>query len=162
RDDSEIEATKAAGNLRLPVFVVSHPTPRSPVRDVALGWVEGWNDDAAIFLITFADHAPDLLLDRDRTNEEPFELEGFGTRVRREAMVRTGQARFRFQVIQHYGAVCAVSGIEVLQMLEAVHLREIADGGSNDPRNGLVLSASHHRAFDAGLFIVNPDSLAVE
>ena len=155
RDASEIEATKAAGRLGLPVFVVSYPSPGSSLRDVALGWVEGWDERAQMFLISFRDDEPALLLDSDRVDEEPFDLEGSGTRVRGSSMARTGQSKFRFQVLQRYGANCAVSGIAVPEMLEAVHLRDVADGGSNDARNGLVLSAAHHRAFDAGLFAIN-------
>jgi hypothetical protein len=35
------------------------------------------------------------------------------------------------------------------------------DRGSDDPRNGLVLCALHHRAFDAELFGIEPQSLAI-
>lgn len=41
RDRSEVEATKAAGRLRLPVFVVTPAFPASG-RNVQKGWVEGW------------------------------------------------------------------------------------------------------------------------
>ena len=37
-------------------------------------------------------------------------------------------------------------------LLDAAHLRPYADKGSDDPRNGLVLCATHHRAFDKRLF----------
>jgi putative restriction endonuclease len=40
RDLAEIEATKAAGRLGLPVFVITYPSPGSARRDVHLGWVE--------------------------------------------------------------------------------------------------------------------------
>jgi HNH endonuclease len=162
RDASEVEATKNAGRIGLPVFVVSRPAPASPVRDVNLGWVNGWSDETAVFLITFGDEEPSELLDQDRSDDEPFKLEGLGTRVRREALARTGQTRFRFQVLQRYGPQCAVTGLSILEALDAAHLRDVADGGSNDARNGLVLSSSQHRAFDAGLFGIHPDSLDLE
>jgi|SRR6266496_3257509 len=46
RDKSEVDATKAAGKLRLPVFVIKYPTPNSSFRQVHLGWVEDWDDSA--------------------------------------------------------------------------------------------------------------------
>lgn len=44
RDEGEIEATKAAYTLSLPVFVITKPFPNSTTRDVNLGWIEGWDD----------------------------------------------------------------------------------------------------------------------
>ncbi|SEO57744.1 putative restriction endonuclease [Actinacidiphila rubida] len=46
-------------------------------------------------------------------------------------------------------------------MLEAAHLRPVADDGTNDPRNGLPLNAALHRAYDAYLFAFDPDTLDV-
>jgi len=51
RDRSEVDATKA-GRLRLPVFVIT-PGPTSSSRSVHKGWIEGWDDDAELFLVTF-------------------------------------------------------------------------------------------------------------
>lgn len=51
RDLTEIEATKTAGRLGLPVFVITYPSPDSTVRDVHLGWVESWDDSLETFLI---------------------------------------------------------------------------------------------------------------
>jgi predicted restriction endonuclease len=42
-------------------------------------------------------------------------------------------------------------------LLDAAHIRSVKEHGSDDPRNGLVLCATHHRAFDAGFFAVSPD-----
>jgi putative restriction endonuclease len=57
RDRSEVEATKAAGRLRLPVFVVT-PGLRSSSRNAHKGWIEGWDDEAELFLVTFAEDPP--------------------------------------------------------------------------------------------------------
>src|SRR5262249_3348717 len=51
RDVAEVTATKAAGRLGLPVFVIAYPSPNSTKRSVELAWVEGWNDQAGLFLI---------------------------------------------------------------------------------------------------------------
>ena len=52
-------------------------------------------------------------------------------------------------------------GIRAPQLLDAVYLRPKKEYGSDDPRNGLVLCASHHRVFDAGLFAIEPNSLRI-
>ena len=55
-----------------------------------------------------------------------------------------------------YGPRCPLSGVTVLEMLEAAHLVPDAVGGVADPRNGLPMNAALHRAFDAGLFAIHP------
>ncbi len=158
RDAGEVGATKAAGRLRLPVFVVTCPTPSSPVRDVRLGWVEDWDDGSRVFLIAFAERPPELPPDAD---DSPFALTAAGPRVERVAAARPGQVRFQFRVFRRYGPRCAVCDLAARPLLDAAHLCPKAAGGADDPRNGLVLCANHHRALDAGLFAVEPDTLAV-
>lgn len=163
RDTGEVQAMKSAAEMRIPIFVVTKPVPSSSWRQVRLGWIEGWDDATATFLITFMEQAPAHVADVDRSDEEPFQLEGNRSirtagRVRR----RPGQQRFKFRVLQRYGPRCPLSGVTVPVMLEAAHLRGDADGGTDDPRNGLPLNASLHRAFDAHLFGINPDTLTVE
>jgi len=53
RDASEIEATKAAMWLHLPVFVVSYPHRKASTRHVHLGWVDGFDDAERWFLVSF-------------------------------------------------------------------------------------------------------------
>jgi putative restriction endonuclease len=160
RDLAEIEATKAAGRLGLPVFVITYPSPGSAKRDVHLGWVENCDDSLEIFLITFGQSQPaPQVTDAD---EQPFRLvEEKRKTTRRQVEARTGQQRFKFLVFQRYGERCAVCGISAPQLLDAAHLRPKREHGSDDPRNGLVLCASHHRALDAGLFAIEPESLRI-
>jgi putative restriction endonuclease len=47
-------------------------------------------------------------------------------------------------------------------MLDGAHVVPVANGGSDDPRNGLLLSASHHRAYDKHLWSINPNTLEIE
>ncbi|MFF5054011.1 HNH endonuclease [Micromonospora sp. NPDC000663] len=163
RDDSEILAMKRAAELSVPVFVISDPGHKSQWREVRLAWIEGWDDRARIFSLAFAADAPKRVLDHDDSDDQSFEL--FGNSSRREVRStreRPGQPRFKLQVIQRYGAVCPLSGVTVPEMLEAVHLVPDADGGTGDPRNGLIMNAALHRAFDAGLFAIHPTTHAVE
>ncbi len=159
RDVAEIEATKTAGKLGLPVFVITYPTPGNTRRDVHLGWVESWDDSLEIFLITFGDSQPTWPV--IETEEQPFRLVEERRTTRRQVNARLGQQRFRFYVFRRYGERCAVCGISAPQLLDAAHLRPKSERGSDDPRNGLVLCASHHRAFEVGLFAIEPSSLRI-
>ena len=53
------------------------------------------------------------------------------------------------------------AGCSELSLLDAAHLYPISKKGTDDPRNALVLCALHHRAFDRGLILIDPDSLVV-
>ncbi|MFB6983973.1 HNH endonuclease [Streptomyces scopuliridis] len=162
RDESEIAATKAAAALKLPLFVIAKPTPRSNVRIVRLAWVEGWEERSRIFLITFADSRPESILTEDHSDEQPFSLTGNRSRSsRRDVRERPGQRRFKLRVFQRYGPRCPLSGIAVPEMIEAAHFRPDAEDGTDDPRNGMPLNAALHRAFDAHLFAIEPDTLDV-
>lgn len=162
RDQAEIAATKAAAEHRVPVFVISHPVRNASRRHVHLGWVEGWDDDSEMFLITFTEAAPTELLDADHSEKQEFRLTGNRShRASRNVRVRPGQSRFKFRVFQRYGARCPLSGVTVPEMLDAAHLVPDAQDGTDDPRNGLPLNAALHRAFDAHLFTIDPDTLKV-
>ncbi len=159
-DLAEVKATKAAARLNLPLFAISQHGDR---RSVRLGWVDGWDDAAKMFLVRYGDTPPKVVLDADRSDDEPFVLEGNRSRRQlRNVRTRPDQARFKFKVIQRYGPRCPLSGVEVAAMLEAAHLRGDADNGSADPRNGLPMNAALHRAFDLHLFAIHPDTLEVE
>jgi putative restriction endonuclease len=159
RDLSEIEATKAAGRLGLPVFVITYPSPGSTRRNIYLGWVESWDDSLETFLITFGDSQPAPPV--SETEEQPFRLVEERRTARSQVDARLGQQRFKFYVFKRYGERCAVCGISAPQLLDAAHLRPKRENGSDDPRNGLVLCASHHRALEAELFAIEPGSLRI-
>jgi putative restriction endonuclease len=160
RDLSEIEATKAAGQMGLPVFVVTPSHSGRGKRHVHLGLVEEWDDSLEMFLVTFMDSIRPLS-PVTAPEEEPFNLTERREAVRREVKARPGQQRFSFQVLKRYGPKCAVCRMSIPEVLEAAHLVPNSKAGSFDPRNGLVLCASHHRALDAGLFAVEPSSLEI-
>jgi predicted restriction endonuclease len=69
--------------------------------------------------------------------------------------------RFQFDVFRRYGAICAVCGLDVSKVLEAAHIVPDAENGTDDPRNGLVLCRNHHRAYDCGLFEIEPETLVL-
>ncbi|MER7673914.1 HNH endonuclease signature motif containing protein [Kitasatospora sp. NPDC096128] len=156
QDQTEILATKTAAKLGLPIFLISE---RGNRRLVKLGWVAGWEDRSGQFYVTFGPEAPTALLTQDRSDEQPFVLEG-NRRGQRTGKVptRPDQAQFKLEVFQRYGPTCPLSGLAVPEMIEAAHLRPSAKNGTSDPRNGLPLNAALHRAFDADLFAIHPDT----
>ena len=96
-------------------------------------------------------------------HRKPRPLRFFGAQgiKRASARVRPGQQRFRFQVLKEYGAKCAVCSISHSLLLHAAHLCGKAAMGGDDWRNGLPLCATHHLAFDADLFAIDPDTLEI-
>jgi len=160
RDLGEIEATKAANLLSLPLFVVTSPFSNSKTREVNLGWVEEWDDDKQVFRISFIQEDPRELLAQPN-NESKFvpqeEVSNHSTIVK----TRPGQQRFSFLVFQRYGEKCAVCDIDIPELLDAAHIIPKKYNGTDDPRNRIVLCSLHHRAFDAGLFCIDPETLEI-
>jgi hypothetical protein len=161
RDAAEVAATKAARTVHLPVFVITYPSPGASTRDVQLGWVQDWEDASRLFLVAFGEEQPPPRPVTGASEEATFALTEARRDTRREVAARMGQARFKFDVLRRYGAQCAVCDLAFLEALDAAHLCPRTEAGSNDARNGLVFCAVHHRAFDAGLFAVDPGTLAL-
>ena len=158
-DEAQIAATKNAARLGVPVFVISRSATHRGLRRVRLGWVEEWDDAAGQFLVVFGEEPP--LVKPPPAEEAPFSaLEATDKRMQTIAQ-RMGQARFRFDVLRRCGPTCSLCQIGVLHVLDTPHVVPVADRGTNDPRNGLVMCATHHRAFDAHLFGIEPESLDV-
>jgi hypothetical protein len=137
RDNAEVESTKMARTLGLPVFVIT-PGRTSVSRTVHLGWVEDWDDRAKWFLISFGTSPPPARIP-ELDQDVPFALTDESIRRKAFRDVREGQQRFKFRVFKRYGPACAVCGIEVPEVLDAAHLCPKDRKGSDDPRNGLVL-----------------------
>lgn len=78
------------------------------------------------------------------------------------AKKKARDAAFRKKLLQAYGARCLASG-ELLETpggllnVDAAHIVPVEVGGTDDPRNGLLLSKDLHWAFDKGLFSLGDD-----
>lgn len=72
---------------------------------------------------------------------------------------RVGQTFFRAAVLSAYNHTCCITGLSVPQLLIASHIVpwRIDPANRVNPRNGLLLSALHDRAFDVGLLTINAD-----
>lgn len=68
------------------------------------------------------------------------------------------QIVFRKALLKLYRGQCAFCGITFEDVLDASHIKpwhECSNQEKLDVRNGLLLCASHHRLFDAGLITIN-------
>lgn len=82
---------------------------------------------------------------------------GASTR-RAEVELRVGQGFFRRAVLANFDDACCVTGIAEPRLLTASHISPWGADVANrhNPRNGLSLSATFDRAFDAHLMTVTP------
>jgi putative restriction endonuclease len=79
----------------------------------------------------------------------------------KEATIRTRihQTFFRTAVLSSYDDTCCVTGLRIPECLIASHIRpwSTSEKFRTDPRNGLCLSATFDRLFDAGLITISHD-----
>lgn len=82
-------------------------------------------------------------------------------KILREIVVRRGQPKFREELIDAYGAKCAITGCGVLPILEAAHITPYLGPATNLKGNGILLRADIHLLWDLGLIAIHPDDNAV-
>lgn len=98
-----------------------------------------------------------LRLRREVVERGRRELEGpmFGKPV--AVRQRLGQGTFRVWVTDIYRRQCAVTREKALPVLEAAHIKPVAQGGLHRIDNGLLLRTDVHALFDRGYVTVTPD-----
>jgi putative restriction endonuclease len=113
-----------------------------------------------------AHHAEDLKL-LQKIAEEPTEEEirdipaGPRRTVLQQIQRKVRDQRFRKNILAAYDHRCAMSGIQ-LDLLDAAHLIPVEhERGTDETKNGICLSAIHHRAFDHGLVGIRKDYTVV-
>ena len=76
-----------------------------------------------------------------------------------QTTVRIGQSFFRTAVLSAYNERCCITGLPVPSLLVASHIIpwRIDKRNRVNPKNGLLLSALHDKAFDSGLITINED-----
>jgi predicted restriction endonuclease len=76
-----------------------------------------------------------------------------------QTTVRIGQSFFRAAVLSAYNERCCITGLSLPRLLVASHIIPWSHDRTKrvNPRNGLLLSALHDRAFDAGLITIRDD-----
>ena len=77
---------------------------------------------------------------------------------------RVNQTVFRSMVLSNYEERCAITGINIPDLLVAGHIIPWADSSplqKLNPENGICLSALYDKAFDKGLITISPDDYTI-
>lgn len=88
--------------------------------------------------------------------------EASAARARRAATQLVRAALFGRQLVDAYGGLCAMCGLN-LGLVSGAHILPVSAPGSVDqPFNGLALCDNHHRAFDSHRIWVHPERRTVK
>ena len=94
-----------------------------------------------------------------------FNLTKEGEDIASESKRRKGQDYFRRMILTNYGGRCALTGIDIPQLLLASHIIPWAEKAHKQDRltpcNGICLSALYDKAFDQGFITFSPDDYSV-
>lgn len=94
-----------------------------------------------------------------------FNLTKEGEDIASESKRRKGQDYFRRMILTNYGGRCALTGIDIPQLLLASHIIPWAEKAHKqdrlNPCNGICLSALYDKAFDQGFITFSPDDYSV-
>lgn len=100
----------------------------------------------------------------DAADEAPFDSSSVvdaRQKILRSIAQRRGQRAFRDSLINAYGGRCAITGCDVLDVLEAAHIFPYLGPDTNKVDNGLLLRADLHTLFDCSLIGIDPTTLTV-
>lgn len=89
--------------------------------------------------------------------ERPIEIGGSMYGEGQLARRRLRQGAFRVMVTDAYNRRCAISGEKALPVLQAAHIKPVAEGGQHRLDNGLLLRSDVHTLFDRGYISVTPE-----
>jgi HNH endonuclease len=100
----------------------------------------------------------------ERNDRLAYQPDGIDRRpiVERQIRERRGQQEFRDAMRRRYQNRCAVTGCEVLAVLEAAHINPYRGNDDNHEQNGLLLRSDVHTLFDLDLLGIEPENLKVE
>lgn len=77
---------------------------------------------------------------------------------------RVNQSVFRSMILSNYEERCAITGINIPELLVAGHIIPWADSNSQqklNPENGICMSALYDKAFDKGFITISPDDYTI-
>ena len=80
-----------------------------------------------------------------------------GETVLREVKARVNQSVFRQMVLSNYSTKCAITGIDLKELLLASHIIKKKKNEEHrlNPENGICLSALYDKAYDKGIIGIN-------
>ena len=121
-------------------------------------WNEFSNDKERLFVLA-AQFKAEL---QQISIEESLSIEHINFKgTERETVIkqRVNQNAFRSMILGNYNQTCAVTGINIPQLLIASHIIPWAHNSEQrlNPENGICLSPLYDKAFDIGLIGINTD-----
>lgn len=87
---------------------------------------------------------------------DPSSIEDARKKTFAAIVMRQGQPAFRKTLLDAYEHRCALTGCDVIQVLEAAHICRYMGPETNDVRNGLLLRADLHTLYDRALIAIDP------
>lgn len=93
---------------------------------------------------------------------EPTNANDARERELRSIALRKGQPAFRQALLGAYKGLCAITGCDAQEALEAAHILPYDGPSTNHVQNGLLLRADMHTLFDLGEIQIDPDRLIVQ
>jgi putative restriction endonuclease len=114
-------------------------------------FISGWDASILKSQVVFASPIHETLVPPKEAYERRYVL--------REVKQRLHQATFREALIDAYEGRCALSGLPEKRLLDAAHIISDKNEQFGQPivSNGLLLSKTHHAAFDAHLIGIDAD-----
>ncbi|WP_179188614.1 HNH endonuclease [Kiloniella majae] len=82
--------------------------------------------------------------------------------IDRAVAARSGQPAFRKKLLNVYKNKCAITGTNVLGVLEAAHIIPYNGAETNNIQNGLLLRSDLHTLFDRGLIRIKSTNYSVQ
>jgi putative restriction endonuclease len=104
---------------------------------------------------------PLLATDSDERPFDPNNIVDARERISQTIVQRRGQKAFRDSLIAAYEGRCAITGCNVLDVLEAAHIYPYQGSDTNKISNGLLLRADLHTLFDCSLIAIDPSNRKV-
>lgn len=126
-------------------------------------WDEFANDKERLF--NEAQHIKATLL--QKTVEETLNISKQDLEGKERSVVikqRVNQSVFRTMILFNYENCCAITGINIPELLVAGHIIPWANSTPQqklNPENGICLSPLYDKAFDKGLITISPDDYTV-
>jgi len=112
--------------------------------------------------IVAQEHNPQAISEKLITH---FDITKEGEDIISQTKRRKGQDYFRRMILVNYGSRCALTGIDIPQLLIASHIIPWEEKTHKkerlNPCNGICLSALYDKAFDKGLITISPDNYKV-
>ena len=160
-------------NDGVPIGILRKEHSQDPYEVVGLGLPIEWKDGFFTFVSYKAGSVPELpgnpAAEAERlawpdTSKEQIPDSDYDARIRVLAEIarRQGQPAFRTRLLAAYDGLCAVTGCDVPDALEAAHLRPYRGPASNTVANGILLRADLHTLLDKQLIAIQPDSRSLE